>query len=219
MKGMRITIMAAALIIAGMTVYAQQGAAPGQRDGLNEDESGFDNPQGRGGPNGMPSDKKREEVRKKIEAVRMWRLTEELKLDEKTSAKLASFLSALDEKRRDFMRERMEAMRDLRVILMAGKADEKKMRADLDKLEKNRREMEELQDKEISGVKGLLSVEQQARYVIFQQDFRREMRGMIAGARGGGPGMRSGPGNGRMGGGPGSGGGPMQGGPGQPTVP
>ncbi len=207
MKGMRIAIMAAVLIIAGMTVYAQQGT--GQRDGLDEDETRFDNPPVQGGPNGMPSDKKREEVRKKIEAVRMWRLTEELKLDEKTSARLASFLSALDGKRRGFMRERLETMRDLRAILRTGKADEKKMRADLDKLESNRREMEGLQDKEISGIKGLLSVEQQARYVIFQQDFRRELRRMIAGARGGGQAMR-GPGNGRMGGGPG---------PEQPTAP
>ena len=37
----------------------------------------------------------------------------------------------------------------------------------------------------------MLTVEQQARYVIFQQEFRREMRGMISGARGNGPGQGS----------------------------
>ena len=176
MKGVRIAIMAAALIISGATVYAEQG--PGQMGG----QPGVGNPQGGGGPDA----KKREEVRKKIETVRLWRLTEELKLDEKTGAKLASFLSAMDEQRRGLMRERMETMRDLRTILKVGNPDEKKLKTDLDKLEKNRRDMVGLEEKEINGLKEILTIEQQARYVIFQQEFRREMRGMIAGARGGG---------------------------------
>jgi Spy/CpxP family protein refolding chaperone len=194
MKGVRISIIAAVLIIAGTTAYAQQSPVPGHRGGQYEDETGFDNPQGRGGPDA----KKREEVRKKVEAVRMWRLTEELKLDEKTSTRLASFLSALEEKRRGLTRERLGTMRDLRAILQAGNPDERKLKADLDKLEKNHREMADLQDKEAHGIKGILSVEQQARYLLFQQEFRREIRGMIAGARGNGQGMR-GPGTGRMG--------------------
>ncbi len=188
MKGVRLAIMTAALIIAGATAHAQQG--PGQMGGQERNEPGFEDSQSRGGPDA----KKREEVRKKVETVRMWRLTEELKLDEKTGAKLASFLSAMDEKRRGLMHERMETMRDLRAIVKKKNPDEKKLKADLDKLEKNRREMVELEGKETGGVKDILSVEQQARYVIFQQEFRREMRGMIAGARGGGQGMR-GPGN------------------------
>lgn len=189
MRGVRLAVMAAVLILAGATVHAQQG--PGQTGGQYRNEPGYDNAQGRGGPDA----KKREEVRKKVETVRMWRLTEELKLDEKTSARLASFLSALDEKRRGLMHERMETMGDLRALLKTEKPDEKKLKTDLGKLEKTRREMMELEAKEISGVKDILSVEQQARYVIFQQEFRRELRGMIAGARGGGQGMR-GPGSG-----------------------
>ncbi len=193
MKRVRLTIMAAALIVAGATVHAQQG--PGQTGGQYRNEPGFDDAQGRGEPDAG----KREEVRKKIETVRMWRLTEELKLDEKTGAKLASFLSAMDEKRRGLMHERMETMRDLRAVLKTGKPDEKKLKSHLDKLEKVRRDMVELEGKETGGVKDILSVEQQARYVIFQQEFRRELRGMIAGARG--------PGN-RTGAGPGAGNGP-----------
>ena len=175
MKGARLVIMAAALLVVGAPVYAQQG--PGQTGGQYRNDSGTEA-------------KKREEVRKKIETVRMWRLTEELKLDEKTSARLASFLSSLDEKRRVLMHERMETMRELRAALKAGNPDEKKLKADLDKMEKVRRDMMELEGKELGGIKGILSVEQQARYVVFQQEFRRELRGMIEGAREGGPGMR-----------------------------
>lgn len=200
MQGVPVAIMAAALIIAGATVHAQQG--PGQMGGQYRNVSESDRTQGRGEPDA----KKRAEVRKKIEAVKIWRLTEELKLDEKTSARLASFLSAMDENRRGLMHERMETMKDLRTILKTKKPDEKKLKADLDKLEKNRREMVELDGKETGGVKDILSVEQQARYVIFQQEFRRELRGMISGARGNGQGVH-GPAS-RTGEGPGSGNGP-----------
>lgn len=187
MKSLRLAIIASALLIAGTTAHAQQG--PGPMGGQHQNDSGFEDPRGGGGPDAQ----KREEVRKKIETVRMWRLTEELKLDEKTGTRLASFLSAMDEKRRGLMRYRMSTMRDLRTLLNAGNPDEKKLKTDLEKLEKIRRDMVELEGKEIGGLKEMLTIEQQARYVLFQQKFRREMGGMIAGARRGGapdPGQR-----------------------------
>jgi len=187
MKTFRAAIIATALVLAALPAPAQQGPMSGQYD----EEQGPDAAPGRG----MPPRERREEVRKKIEAVRMWRLTEELKLDEKQSAKVASFLSAMEEKRRGIMKEQAQSMQSLRAALQAGTPDERKLKTELERLEKNHRAMAELRDKEFDGIKDMLTVEQQARYVIFQQEFRREIGGLIAGARGGGPGMR-GPGGG-----------------------
>ena len=184
-------LTAAAIIYAAPSAFAQQAVPSGR----NDDAMGFDNQPGRGGP----SEKKREEVRKKIEAVRIWRLTEELKLDENTAAKLSAFLSSFDQQRRDIVREQMATMRELRRALKASKPDEAKLKAALDKLEKNRHAMEDIRDKERAGLKNILTTEQQARFLIFQQEFRREMQRMIAGARGNGPGG----GRGQMSGGPG----------------
>ncbi len=192
MSILRTALIAAMLIFAGMTVSAQQ----------NRDAAGGA-PQNKAGTDtGAPDAKKREAVRKKVEAVRMWRLTEDLKLDEKTSARLASFLSSLDEKRRGLMRVRMDLQRNIRTGLQKEHPDEKKLQSDLDKLDKVRQDMMGLEVKETDGIKEILTVEQQARYVVFQQEFRREMRGMIAGAKEGGPGGR------------GAGNGPAQQGPG-----
>ena len=58
----------------------------------------------------------------------------------------------------------------------------------LEKLEKNRQEMQGLKDQELKGLKDILTIEQQARFLIFQHEFQREMRDMISGARGKGPG-------------------------------
>jgi Spy/CpxP family protein refolding chaperone len=168
----------------GMTVSAEP--APGLMIAAAEEEMAGDSGPGRGGP---PSEEKREQIRKKVEAIRMWRLTEELKLDDKTSTRLASFLSSIEEKRRGLLRSTMETTRDLRTLLSASTPDQGQLRSALDKIEKNQRELVELRVKEMTGLKGMLSVEQQARYVVFQQEFRREMRGMIAGARGNGPGQ------------------------------
>jgi Spy/CpxP family protein refolding chaperone len=99
----------------------------------------------------------------------------------------------------------MESVRELRVLLDAKSPDEKKLKAVLEKIEKNQREMVKLRDKEFEAARDHLTVEQQARYLVFQREFMREMRGMISGARGQGRGMRG------MGGAPLSGrpGGPM----------
>lgn len=152
-----------------------------------------------GGPRGVPpSEEQRESVRKKMSAVKVSRLTEELKLDEKTAAKFIPVITALDQKRRTLMQKHRGITEELRVQLGAPKPDESALKASISELEKNRREMHSLREKELDAVKDHLTVTQQARYFLFHQDFQREMRGMVEGARKGpgkgrGPGMGSGP--------------------------
>src|SRR5512134_112676 len=187
MRKMMIPAMVVAMMISCAAVVSARQGPPAERpDEMVE----FDNPQA---PGAEPSEARREEVRKKIEAVRTWRLTEALKLDAPTSSKLSALLSSFDQRRRDIMREQMTAMRQLRRMLDSPKPDESKIKIALDGLEKNRHAMQALRDKEIGGVKEILTVEQQARFLLFQQEFRREMQGMISNARRGGPGPRGGP--------------------------
>ncbi len=169
----KILLTAAALVFGATTASFAQQAPPGS---LSNDSAA----NGRGG---APTEEKREAIRRKIEAVRIWKLTEALKLDAATSAKLASYLSSMDQQRMGLIRDHMMTMRELRRSLKDSKPDEKSLKVSLDKLEKNRRAMQELRDKELSGLKDILTTEQQARYVLFQQEFQREMREMIAAAR------------------------------------
>lgn len=183
-------------LLAAPGAFAQQRPAGG-RDDVSR---GGENMPGSGSE---PSAKKREEIRKKIEVLRVWRLTEALKLDPPTAAKLSSLLGSFEEQRKNVMSEQRDAMKGLRMALNKPKPDEAKLKSAIETIEKSRRALEEIREREISGVKNILTVEQQARFLIFQHEFRREMLGMIAGARGGqgrgaGPGgMRGGqtPGN------------------------
>ena len=190
MQMIRIFMIAAVLTLAGTVAFAQQ--AP--RGGSYQDEMGLDAQPGQWNP---PSKEKREEVRKRVEAIRIYRLTGALKLDEKASAQLASLLGAIDLQRRELMDQNMDAMKELRSSLKSPHPSESKLKPILDRLEKNHHEMSDLKDKELKGLKDILTVEQRARYIIFQRDFTREIRGLITSARSNGQGMRGGSSSGK----------------------
>ena len=171
-------LLSAALTIgvAPLIAYAQQGPPSGQYD----DMMGLDNQRGRG--NAL-SEQKREEIRNKIETVRIWRLTEQLKLDTATSAKLASLLTSFDQQRKGVMQEQAAGMRELRLQLKSQKPDEAKIKSALDRIVKNQSLMQGLREQEWKGLQSILTFEQQARFLLFQQEFRREMQNMIVNAR------------------------------------
>jgi hypothetical protein len=158
-------------------------------------------PQSGGTAGGQPTEQQREEVRKKVEAVRLARLTEALQLDEKTAAKFIPVITVIDQKRRTLMRENQETLRELKIMLHATSPDEAKLKAAISAIEKNRRDIFSLRDKEFSAARDSLTVTQMARYLLFNQEFQQEMRSMVEGARtprrgGMGPGPGRGPGKG-----------------------
>ncbi len=201
MKTMKALTIAAFLVLLAGSAFAQQRPMAGPMGGqYSGDETSADPGSDRAGP---PSEERREAVRKKMEAVRIMRLTETLKLDEETAAKFIPLITSLEQKRRDLMGENQQTMRELREYLGAKNPDEKKLKSVMEKMEKNHQEVMKTREKEIEAAKGNLTVEQQAKYLLFEQDFMREMRGMITGARGGmGPGRGPGTGGGKMRGGP-----------------
>jgi Spy/CpxP family protein refolding chaperone len=186
MHATKIFFLLTVLIISATIGFAQQSPPPMMADRQGADTALDDSaPAGRGN---KLDEKKREDVLKKIEAVRIWRLTEELKLDQATAAKLSAFLSSFDQQRKTILREQVTTMRDLRRAVSASKPDEAKLKAALEKLEKNHYAMQGLKEKEFSGLKDILTPEQQARFALFQEKFRHEMRKMLEGARTGGQG-------------------------------
>jgi cytochrome c556 len=138
---------------------------------------------GNGPGHNRPTEQQREEVRKKVEAVRLARMTETLQLDEKTAAKFIPAITAIEQKRRALMKENQETTRELKIMLHANPPDEAKLKVAISAIEKNRHEISSLRDKEFSAAKDNLTVTQMARYLLFNQEFQKEMRGMLEGAR------------------------------------
>lgn len=183
MNGIRILVVVSLLTASATLSFAQQApsaAVPGEQ---RDNDGGVDNPPLRGRDRAL-SENKRRELRKKVDAVRIWKLTEELKLDTDTSAKLSALLSSISQKRMDIQREQRESLRAMQQSLNSPKPDKAKIKGYLTRIKKNHHEMEELRTREMNGLKMFLTIEQQARYLLFQQEFRSEMRDMIEGARG-----------------------------------
>ena len=135
------------------------------------------------GDESPPSFEKREEIRKRIELIRMWKLTEELDLTEETGAKLFPVLHTYDEKRMELHKERRNIMEQLRKALKDEATSDKAIEAAVDKLDENTLAETDLIRQQRRELKGVLSPRQQAKFVLFQREFHREIRKIIAEAR------------------------------------
>lgn len=122
--------------------------------------------------------KRAENVRKRIETLKMWKLTKTLDLDEVTAAKLFPMLNRFDREKAKLQREVREALKDLRTALRDG--DEDSLTGLMQGLDEKRVALSNIAEQERKGVAKVLSVKQQASYVLFQLEFNREIRNIIA---------------------------------------
>lgn len=128
-----------------------------------------------------PTKEQMEKVRKRIETLRMWKLTRALDLDEGTSARLFPLLNKYDKNRAEIERALRDDIKELRESLKEGRQGQ--LKNILDRLEENHRAMQRINDEERAELKKILTIEQQVRFVLFQHEFDREIRKIIAEAR------------------------------------
>ena len=117
------------------------------------------------------------------ELIRMWKLTEELDLTEETGAKLFPILHKYDEKRMELHKERRNTMNELRKALKDEATSDEAIQEVMNKLDKNTLTASDLTRQQREELKGILSPRQQAKFVLFQREFHREIRKIISEAR------------------------------------
>lgn len=152
------------LIICTMFVFTAQGLA--------EPPGYLDKP---------PTKEQKDRVRQRIETLKMWKLTKALDLDETNSAKIFPILNRYDKQRDALHQELRAGMRALRQSLRENKTDE--LKNTLNMLEENHKALQSIDEEEWAEMKKVLTIEQQAKFVLFRQEFDREVRKIIADAR------------------------------------
>jgi hypothetical protein len=125
-----------------------------------------------------PTPEQREKLRKRVEAIKMWKLTQTLDLDEKTAAKIFPLMHKYDKKRADVQHSVRESIRELKETLRSH--DDSRLSAILQNLENYHRKLKEMEEEEWKDLKSILSIEQQAKLVLFKMNFEREIRKIIA---------------------------------------
>ncbi len=153
-----------ALGLSGVTVLAQPATTPPQREERRM------------------SPERREELRKKIELIWQQKLTEKLNLTEEEKAKVFPLLREYEEQRRALRQENRQLVRDLEGMIKAN-APEKELKRTIRDLEENEHKLLEVREEGFRKLAKVLPIEKQARYIVFQTEFRREMHRLMQKAR------------------------------------
>ena len=128
-------------------------------------------------------DKLRNEVMDQMRTMRMWKLTEELQLDQATAAKVFPVLAQYDEKGKTISKERWELARDVQDQVEGGKPDEHKLRKLIDQLQANQAKRNGLDEERFKALKAALTPLQQAKLLLLlpriEDDFRHRIREAI----------------------------------------
>lgn len=125
----------------------------------------------------------RERSWERIAMIRAMKMTEALKLDRETAAKMAVIDAGYKDKKKKLGRDFHEDLRLLRQAAREPGTPEKDLRVLLQRLKQNKKDMDELAQKQLDEEMALLTTEQQARYVLFTIDFRREMETLLHDSR------------------------------------
>jgi Spy/CpxP family protein refolding chaperone len=127
-----------------------------------------------GTPDQRTPDQLRKEVLERMRALRAWRIVEELKLDESTSARLFPILAKYDEQELALADERRDIAHEIRTLLAAPKPDEVKLNAAIDRMLANRRKRIASKDERIKDVRKVLTAVQQAKLILLLPRLERE---------------------------------------------
>ncbi len=135
---------------------------------FSEPPGAFDNP---------PSKKQMERTRKRVETLKMWKLTKILDLDEQKASKFFPVLNEYDKKRLAVAQEMRKDMKKLRASADIANPDE--LRNIIRRVEDNHRRRHGIDNEEMKRLRDILTARDLAKFIIFKQDFDREMKKII----------------------------------------
>lgn len=121
--------------------------------------------------------------RQMMETVRIWKMTQALDLTEDQSARLFPKMKEMRENMEQFQKFRSRIVGDLESYLRDPKKFAIELKAKLQELDLSEGKMHDLQQKLKREIANILSPEQQAKFMLFQMWFDKEMREMIQKAK------------------------------------
>jgi Spy/CpxP family protein refolding chaperone len=129
----------------------------------------------------------REQIIDKLRAERMWKLTEALRLDEPTAARLFPLMAKYDEQEKAMGKERGEIVRDLRLALEAPTPDNARIDALVSQLTAFRARRHALEAEKAAAVRKVLTPAQMGKLLLLapkiDDGFRERIREAVQAAR------------------------------------
>jgi hypothetical protein len=163
-KGWLVVTLLLTLGLSGGTLFAQPAGLPSPTE---------ETPMNR---------ERAEELRERVELIWMWKLTEELNLTQEEGAKLFPLLRTYEERKRELRDENRKLVWELE-RMVEDNASEGAIKKTIRALEENDRKLQEVKQEGFDELGKILSVEKQAKYIVFHKHFRHEIHGLIKEAR------------------------------------
>lgn len=113
-----------------------------------------------------------------IEKIRIYRLTKELDLTTEQAYEFFPKLNELQKIDQEFRAEQQEILKELEVLIESD-SREKEILESLSRYESIFRDRVERQISKLREIREMLTPNQQAKYLLFQDEFEREIRQMI----------------------------------------
>jgi hypothetical protein len=129
----------------------------------------------------------REKSRERVQMVRMLKLTQALKLDREAAGRFFAVSAHNEETKRRIRRDLQDDIQRLRHLTRDLSAPEKELRETVLRIKNRKKDLNDLNNRQIEEELGLLRPDQQARYILFTIDFHREMEGILREVREEGP--------------------------------
>lgn len=123
--------------------------------------------------------KNEQEIRERIEQMRMWKLLEILELSDEQAEKFLPNFRDFQKEQKELEHKKREILKELEDELNKKSVDLKKIQTVLDDLEENRNLFENNRASFLSKAKEVLSLEQQAKLVLFEERFAERVKEMI----------------------------------------
>jgi len=113
-----------------------------------------------------------------IEKVKIWRITQELDLTTEQAERFFPRLHELHKIEKEFHDERMHMLAELENLLSKNAAEEEIMKV-MNRYDDVYRQKSENEIQKLEAMWQVLTPVQRAKYVIFEEEFMREIRDMI----------------------------------------
>ncbi|MBA4395626.1 MAG: hypothetical protein C0407_18905 [Desulfobacca sp.] len=120
-----------------------------------------------------------EKAQERIQMIKMYKQTEALKLDREEAPKFFAISNQYEETKRKLHRELQDEIQRLRNLMREMHPPERELRDVLSRIKTKNRDLRDMKQKQEEDEINFLKLEQQARYILFQIDFRRDMDNMI----------------------------------------
>lgn len=123
--------------------------------------------------------RRKDHMRERIELMVMWRLTEELDLDEKTANKLFPALNNSNKQQQKFRKKRGETIKQIKEELRNDLPEPETLGRLIAEFKQNERDMVEARIKRLDDLSQILSQEQIAKMITLVPGFEKKVKEMI----------------------------------------